>query len=217
LVVNATPSAAVEHHGESESELGSGLSGHWWVYLLLVLLLLHSAFFSGNNIGVLAMDMRYLELMTKGPFESKKEEKEAEYVKALLPQKRRGHQILVVVLFMIAIMNASISILMADIEGNISGFFMSTALIVIIAEIIPQTLVNRYPILISYHSRYIMWFYFIVLSPFAYPVGIVLDRIFGEEEGSLMTKSNMKKLFENFEKQNILKASERKILISALP
>jgi len=62
-----------------------------WVYLLIVILLLHSFFFSGNNIGVLAMDLRFLELMTKGPFESEREEKEAKMAEALIPMKKRGH------------------------------------------------------------------------------------------------------------------------------
>ena len=177
---------------------------------------MHSAFFSGNNIGVLAMDMRYLELMTKGPFESKKEEREAHMAEALIPMKKRGHQILVMVLLMIAMLNSTISVLMADIEGSISGFLLSTTLIVVFAEIIPQTLVNRYPILIGYYSRYIMYFYFCITFLFVYPVGVVLDRIFGEEEGNLLSKSRMKKLFEKYEKQNVLKPSERKILQAAL-
>jgi len=50
-----------------------------------------SSFFSGNNIGVLAMDTRSLELMTKGPFETKEEQRDAEYVKALIPLKKRGY------------------------------------------------------------------------------------------------------------------------------
>ena len=79
------------HHEGAEAELGAGLSGQWWVYLVLAILLLHSAFFSGNNIGVLAMDERYLELMTKGPFEDKKQEREGEMAEKLLPLKRRGH------------------------------------------------------------------------------------------------------------------------------
>jgi metal transporter CNNM len=83
------------------------------------------------------MDIRYLELMTKGPFDSPKEEKEARFAKALLPMKHRGHQILVMVLLMIALLNSAISILMADIEGSVSGFLLSTSLIVIFAEIIP--------------------------------------------------------------------------------
>ncbi len=56
------------HHSE---EPGAGLGNQPWIYPLLIVLLLHSGFFSGNNIGVLAMDLRYLELITKGPFESK--------------------------------------------------------------------------------------------------------------------------------------------------
>ena len=201
LEASTNTSASTHHESEGEGgELGSGLAGKWWVYLLLIVLLMHSAYFSGNNIGVLAMDLRYLELLTKGPFESKKEEREAKMVEKVLPLKKRGHQILVMILFMIAICNSAVSILMADIEGNISGFLLSTSLIVIFAEIIPQTLVNRYPIIIGYYTRYFMWFYFIILSPFAYPVGVVLDRIFGEEEGNLMSKSHMKKLFEHYEK-----------------
>jgi CBS domain containing-hemolysin-like protein len=99
------------------------------------------------------------------------------------------------VLLMIALMNSAISILMADIEGNISGFLLLHPSFVIFCEIIPQSLVNRYPIIIGYYSRYIMWFYFCVTFIFVWPVGVVLDRIFGEEEGNLLSKSMMKKLF----------------------
>ena len=59
------------------------------------------------------MDERYLELLTKGPFETKKEEQDARYVEILMPMKRRGHQMLVMVLFVIALSNAATSILMA--------------------------------------------------------------------------------------------------------
>jgi hypothetical protein len=57
----------------------------------LLVLLITSSFLSGNNIGVLAMDLRYLELMTKGPFENKKEERDAHYAEKLIPLKKRGH------------------------------------------------------------------------------------------------------------------------------
>ena len=83
------------------------------------------------------MDTRYLELMTKGPFETKEEQRDAEYVKALIPLKKRGYQILVMVLLILALTNSAISILMADIEGDLLGFLLSTALIVIFAEIMP--------------------------------------------------------------------------------
>ena len=61
-----------------------------------------------------------------------------------------------------------------------------------------------------------MYFYFVLTFLFVYPVGIILDKIFGEEEGNLLSKSRMKKLFQKYEQQNVLKASERKILSAAL-
>ena len=61
-----------------------------------------------------------------------------------------------------------------------------------------------------------MWFYFGVFFLIVWPIGVVLDRIFGEEEGNLLSKSMMKKLFENYEKNDLLRPSERKILSAAL-
>jgi len=49
----------------------------WYGYLAVVLLVMLSAFCNGNNIGTMGLDEAYLELLTKGPFESVKEEKEA--------------------------------------------------------------------------------------------------------------------------------------------
>ena len=88
LGANVTQSNITQQVAESSSSFN--LNG-WWVYLLLVVLLCHSAFFSGNNIGVLAMDLRYLELMTKGPFETQKEERQAHMAEVLIPMKKRGH------------------------------------------------------------------------------------------------------------------------------
>jgi metal transporter CNNM len=101
------------------------------------------------------------------------------------------------ILLMIALVNSAISILMADIEGNISGFLLSNSLIVILGEIIPQTLVNRYPILIGYYSRYVMYFYFAIFFIICYPIAAILDKIFGEDEDNFLSKSRMKKIFEH--------------------
>lgn len=162
------------------------------------------------------MDMKYIELITDGPFETKQEQKRAQYAKALLPMKRLGNQILVMVLLMVSLLNSATSILMADIEGSLSGFLISTCLIVIFAEIMPQAIMNSDPFFFSYYSRYIMYLCFAVTYVVAAPLGIIIDRILGEEEGNLLSRSRMKKLFEKYEQQNVLRPSERKILSAAL-
>jgi CBS domain containing-hemolysin-like protein len=57
--------------------------------------------------------------------------------KKLLPLRSKGLQLLVTILLGCAITNSAISILLAEAEGDISGFFISTALTLVFGEIIP--------------------------------------------------------------------------------
>jgi hypothetical protein len=69
----------------ASSDVEEAASLQWHSLLAVVALLIMSAFCNGNNIGVLGMDESYLELLTKGPFETKKEQKEAYLASVLLP------------------------------------------------------------------------------------------------------------------------------------
>ncbi len=179
-------------------------------------MLILSAFCNGNNIGVLGMDEAYLELLTKGPFESVKEQREAYLASVLLPLRKKGNQLLVTVLLGCVITNTSISILLAEAEGNLSGFFISTVLTMLFGEIIPQALCNRFGLLIGAYSRFILYFFYYTLYIATYPIAAVIDRVLGDDEGNFLSKSRMKKLFEQYEKEKMLNPSERKILSAAL-
>lgn len=85
----------------------------------------------------MGMDEQYLTLLMKGPFESKEEEREATLAAHLLPLRRKGNQLLVTILLGCAITNSAVSILLAEAEGNLSGFFISTALTLMFGEILP--------------------------------------------------------------------------------
>ena len=43
----------------------------WWQFLLIVVLIILCGVFSGNNIGIMAYDVSYLEMVSKGPYETK--------------------------------------------------------------------------------------------------------------------------------------------------
>jgi len=49
-----------------------------------------------------------------------------------------------------------------------------------------------------------------------FPFSAILDKMFGEEIGNVYTKSKMKRLFEQYEKDKLLNPSERRILVAAL-
>jgi hypothetical protein len=46
----------------------------WWEFVLIVLFVILCGIFSGNNIGIMAYDVGYLEMLSKGPYETKEDE-----------------------------------------------------------------------------------------------------------------------------------------------
>lgn len=61
-----------------------------------------------------------------------------------------------------------------------------------------------------------MWFFVIIFFVVAFPVSLLLTKVFGEEEADFYTKTKMKKLFEMYESENLLNAAEKKLLVAAL-
>ena len=108
---------------------------------------------------------------------------------------------IITILFGTVLSNTLVSILMADIEGSINGFLLSTAIITIFGEIIPQTFANKYGLQISTYTRWLLYFTYYATFVFSYPIAAILDKFLGEEAGHVLTKSRMKKLFETYEKK----------------
>lgn len=52
--------------------------------------------------------------------------------------------------------------------------------------------------------------------PISYPISAILDKVLGEEVGNVLSKSQMKRMFEMLEGENVIKSSERKIIQAAL-
>lgn len=112
--------------------------------------------------------------------------------------------------------NSYLSILLADFTTGIIGLIVSTFVIVILGEIIPQAVCNRYGLVIGATLIPLMWFFTAVFFVIAFPVSLLLTLVLGEEEGDMYTKGKMKKLFEMYEKEKLLGPSERRILVAAL-
>ena len=66
--------------------------------LLMVLLASMSGMFSGLNLGLLGLDVKNLELLTKGPFNNEQEAQDAKYAEKILPLRRRGNLLLCTIL-----------------------------------------------------------------------------------------------------------------------
>lgn len=64
-----------------------------------------------------------------------------------------------------------------------------------------------------------MWilYIFVFLSfPISFPLSAILDKLLGEDAGNVYNKNKMKRLFELYEKEELLDPGERKMLTAAL-
>lgn len=150
-----------------------------------------SGLFSGLTLGLLSLDIKQLEIVIASGTED-----EQKYALRILPTRRQGNWLLCTLLLGNVAVNAMLSILLADMTSGLMGFLLSTALIVIFGEILPQATCSRYGLAIGYYTVPIVWAIMAVLAPIAWPISFVLDKALGEEMGQIYTRNMFKSLIK---------------------
>lgn len=154
------------------------------------------------------MDTRYLELLTMGPFESKEAAHEAKLAELVLPIRRKTNFLLSTILLWTVMSNTLVAEYFGEILGGLVGFFVSLFLIVICGEIIPQAICQKFGLRFAAKARFILYAEMIATGIIAFPISAMLDKMLGAEDGFVLTKSRMKKMFGMYEKENLIKPSE---------
>lgn len=175
-----------------------------------------SGTFSGLNLGLLGLEVKNLELLTKGPFGNDQEKIDAERAQKILPIRRRGNLLLCTILLGNVTVNSALSILLGDLTSGMVGLLLSTSIITIFGEIVPQALCSRYALFVGANTTWIIYFFMFVTFPISFPISAILDKALGEEVGNVLSKGQMKRMFEMLEKENVIRSSERKIISAAL-
>ena len=181
-----------------------------------MVLIILSGCFSGLNLGVLSLETKDLEMMTQGPFETEDDEKEGRLAQKLLPLRRNGNLLLCAILLGNVLVNSALSILMGENFGGIWALIASTALIVVFGEIVPQAVCSRYGLQAGSALSWLLWLTIGITFVASYPIAAILDKVLGEEVGTVLTKSKMKKMFAIQQQMQAIEDQEGKILAGAL-
>ena len=202
---------------ESEPDMMEALANvEWHRWLTIVILLSLSGCFSGLNLGVLGLDVKDLEMMTEGPYETLEDERIGRLARKVLPLRRRGNLLLCTILLGNVMVNSLLSILMADIAGGGVALVTSTALIVIFGEIVPQAICSRHGVAAGAYLSWLLWIFLAITFIIAYPIAAILDKVLGEEVGTVMTKTKMKKFFAIQQDMKMIEDQEGRILRATL-
>lgn len=169
---------------ENESSFSTFLS----ISIVLVIL---GGIFAGLTLGLMGQDEVYLKVIqTSG---SPREKYHADRVLNLL--NRGKHWVLVTLLLSNVITNETLPIVLDRcLGGGWQAVVMSTVLIVIFGEIIPQSICVRFGLQVgSMFSPFVLCLMY-AMYPIAYPIALLLDWLLGEDHGTIYKKSGLKTL-----------------------
>ncbi|CAG8549887.1 9385_t:CDS:2, partial [Diversispora eburnea] len=147
---------------------------------IAVTLVLLGGLFSGLTLGLMSIDETYLNILAGSDNHTQRK-----YAQRIQPIRKNGHLLLVTLLISNVLVNETLPIIMDDVlgGGGIWAILVSSMLIVLFGEIIPQAVCSRYGLAIG--------------AFFAWPVRILiwltvtrlLDLFLGEDHGIIYRRS----------------------------
>lgn len=141
-----------------------------------------SAIFSGLNIALMSLSLADLR---------RKSESGDNIAKKVLPFRQNSHLSLASILFAnVAVISASSLVLEQHLEGIIAGL-ISTILIVVFGEVIPQAWFVRFALKFCGFFAPLLRLTVIITYPISKPLQLLLDRLLGHEKSHLHTRHEL--------------------------
>ena len=146
------------------------------IFVAAVLVCL-SGLFSGLNLGLMSFTDDDLGLVIEGSHDPA----EVANAKAIKPVRAQGNLLLCTLLLGNTLVNAVIAVLLADLTSGLIGTCVTTGLIVVFGEIIPQSVCSRHALAIGAAALPLVRLFMLVCWPIAYPISLLLDHLLGRE------------------------------------
>ncbi|KZT59176.1 DUF21-domain-containing protein, partial [Calocera cornea HHB12733] len=158
--------------------------------ILIPVLVLLSGVFAGLTLGYMSLDETQLKVLAVSGTP-----KQQEYAKKIQPIRKNGHLLLITLLISNMVVNETLPVISDEVlGGGVYAVVISTVLIVIFSEIIPQSVCSRYGLVIGAvmapYVRVLIWALFII----AWPVAKLLELVLGPHHGIIYRRSELKEL-----------------------
>ena len=180
-----------------------------FVLLVVVLLVLFSGLFSGLTLGLLGLNKSELERKIRlGDSRALK----------IYSVRKRGNLLLCTLLLGNVAVNSAIAILLGNVAVGFIAGIISTGLIVIFGEILPQAFISRYALDVGSRTAWLVKIFIVILYPICWPISKILDRMLGDELGTVWSRRELKEIITHHRKSgnSRLDSDEERILHGAL-
>ncbi|KAF9260987.1 DUF21-domain-containing protein [Marasmius fiardii PR-910] len=157
---------------------------------LIPALVLLSGLFAGLTLGYMSLDETQLNVLSISgtPLQRK-------YAQKIIPIRKNGHLLLVTLLLANMIVNESLPVISDPVlGGGIQSVVVSTTLIVIFAEIIPQSLFTRHGLYLGAKMAGFTKILIYGLGIISWPVAKLLEFVLGPHHGIIYRRAELKEL-----------------------
>lgn len=178
-------------------------------YLIVAFLVVLSGIFSGLTLGFFSINLTSLE--RKKRLRDKRAQK-------IYPIRKRGNLLLCTLLLGNVAVNSAMAIFLSDIASGLVAGLVSTSLIVVFGEILPQAFFSRYALTVGAHSVWLVRFFIFILYPIAFPLSWLLDKMLGEELPTIWNKREITEIIKVHEdhQDSEIDEDEERIILGAL-
>ncbi|KIJ37529.1 hypothetical protein M422DRAFT_177870 [Sphaerobolus stellatus SS14] len=158
--------------------------------VLIPVLVILSGIFAGLTLGYMSLDETQLSVLaTSGT------PKQREHAKKIIPVRKNGHLLLVSLLLANMVVNETLPVISTEVLGSgVPAVAVSTVLIVIFSEIIPQSICSRYGLVIGAKCAIPVKILMYALWIIAWPVAKLLELFLGPHHGIIYRRGELKEL-----------------------
>lgn len=162
----------------------------WWRLVVTILLVLAAGLCAGLTLGLLSLDLVNLEILKNCGTP-----KERKYAARIIPLRKRGHLLLVTLLIANAAAAEALPLFLDSLLATgWQAILVSTVLVLIFGEIVPQALCAKYGLVIGANLAWLVRFMIVVEFIVAWPISKFLDWILGESQGTVYRRAELKEL-----------------------
>ncbi|KAL9548024.1 cell agglutination protein Mam3 [Mucor atramentarius] len=173
-------SSSIAIHAESHADTTTTTEQYIVRIITVCILVVMGGFFAGLTLGLMGLDETNLQVMVQSGSESEKENA----IRVLGLLNKGKYWVLVTLLLSNVIVNETLPIVLDSIlGGGWLAVLLSTALIVIFGEVIPQSICVRYGLAIGAKCSPIVLVIMYMMYPVAYPTSYLLRYFLGESHG----------------------------------
>jgi len=178
-------------------------------YIIVIILILFSALFSGLTLGFFSLNKDDLK---------RKADLGGRRAKRIYQIRKNGNLLLATLLIGNVAVNSALAIFLGSIASGFIAGLIATFLIVVFGEIIPQAVFSRHAL--NFGSAFVPFVKAIriIFFPITWPIAKILDLILGKEMPTVYSRHELMKIIEEHEDMpnSDLDRDEEKIIKGAL-